>query len=294
MKHRDLSLIIGADGLLGSTLTSTLKSHDERFIGSTRRKDTLGSKDRIYLDLAAPWDDSWSPPSHVSVVYLCAAVASQEKCRLDPEGSARINIENTVNIAKKCTENDVFFIFPSTNLVFDGSIPFRRPDENRSPMTEYGRQKAEAEKQLISLGENVAIVRFTKIINPGMQLIRMWCDNLRSSRPIYPFSNYVMSPVPNLLAGEILYRIAQKKNGGIYQVSGPKDITYAEAAYHIAKRLGVGKHLVSPITIEDVDVAIEYNPASTTLDSTETEKKVGIQIPGAISSLDSVFFHGGK
>ena len=294
MKHRDLSLLIGSDGLLGSSLTSILKSHDERFIGSTRRRDALGSKDRIYLDLAAPWDDSWSPPSHVSVLYLCAAVASQEQCRLDPEGSARINIENTVNIAKKCTENDVFFIFPSTNLVFDGSVPFRKSYESRSPMTEYGRQKAEAEKQLISLGENVAIVRFTKIISPETPLIRMWCDNIRSSRPIYPFSNYVMSPVPNLLAGEILYRIAQKRICGIHQVSGPQDISYAEAAYHIAKRLHVEENLVRPTTIEDAGVAIEYNPAFTTLDSTETERKVGIHIPDAFTSLDLVFFHGGK
>jgi dTDP-4-dehydrorhamnose reductase len=294
MKHNDLSFIIGADGLLGSSLTSTLKSHNESFIGSTRRRDALGSKDRIYLDLAASWDNSWSPPSHVSVVYLCAAVASQEKCRLDPEGSARINIENTVNIAKKCAENNIFFIFPSTNLVFDGTVPFRKPDETRSPITEYGRQKAEAEKQLLALGENVAIVRFTKIISPGIPLIHTWCDNIRASRTIYPFSNYVMSPVPNILASEILYRIAQKRICGIHQVSGPQDITYAEAAYHIAKRLHVEENLVRPITIEDAGVAIEYNPAFTTLDSTKTEKKVGIHIPDAFSSLDLVFFHGGK
>ena len=189
-------------------------------------------------------------------------------------------------ISQKNVQNDVFFIFPSTNLVFDGSVPFRKSYESRSPMTEYGRQKAEAEKQLISLGENVAIVRFTKIISPETPLIRMWCDNIRSSRPIYPFSNYVMSPVPNLLAGEILYRIAQKRICGIHQVSGPQDISYAEAAYHIAKRLHVEENLVRPTTIEDAGVAIEYNPAFTTLDSTETERKVGIHIPDAFTSLD--------
>ena len=158
-------------------------------------------------------------------------------------------------------------------------------------MTEYGRQKAEAEKQLLALGENVAIVRFTKIISPGMQIIHTWCDNLRSSRIICPFSNYVMSPVPNILAVEILYRIAQKRICGIHQVSGPKDITYAEAAYHIAKRLHVGEHLIRPTTIEDAGEIIEHNPVFSTLDSTETEKKVGIQIPEAFSSLDRVFFH---
>jgi dTDP-4-dehydrorhamnose reductase len=290
MKHHEISLIIGADGLLGTSLTVNLKSHDERFIESTRRKDTC-SQSRIYLDLAAPWDDTWSLPKDVSVVYLCAAITSQEKCRLDPKGSEIINIKNTVNIAKKCIENDIFFVFPSTNQVFDGSVPFRKPDERRSPMTEYGRQKADAEKKILALGENIAIVRFTKIIGPSMQLIHKWCNNLRSSRIICPFSNYVMSPVPDTLAVEILYRIAQERIRGIHQVSGPKDITYAEAAYYIAKRLHVGEHLIRPTTIDDAGETIEHNPVFTTLDSTETEKKVGFQIPEAFSSLDRVFFH---
>ena len=185
---------------------------------------------------------------------------------MDPKGSAMINIENTINIAKKCVENDIFFVFPSTNLVFDGSVPFRKPDENRSPMTEYGRQKADAEKKIFALGKNVAIIRFTKIISPGMQLIHTWCDDLRSSRIIRPFSDYVMSPVPNIIAGEIIHRIGQKRIHGIHQVPGPKDITYADAAYHIAKRLHVEKKLIRPTTFDDAGVVIEHNPAFTTLD----------------------------
>lgn len=290
MNPDDFSLVIGADGLLGSSLTFNLQLHDEHFIKSTRRKDTC-SQSRLFLDLSVPWDHAWSPPHDVSVVYQCAAVTSTEQCRLDPKGSSTINLKNTVNIANKCIENDIFFVFPSTNLVFDGSVPFRKPGEIRSPMTEYGRQKAEAEKQLLALGENVAIVRFTKIISPGMELILSWCDNLRSSRIICPFSNYVMSPVPNTLAVEILYRIAQKRMHGIHQVSGPKDITYSEAAYHIAKRLNVKKKNIRPTSIDDAGVVIEHNPAFTTLDSTDTLKKVDIQIPDAFSSLDRVFFH---
>jgi len=290
MKHHEYSLVIGADGLLGSSLVSNLKSHNEQFMGSTRRKDTC-SQSRMHLDLAAPWDDTWNPPRDVSVVYLCAAVTSLEKCRLDPKSSARINVENTVNIAKKCTENDIFFVFPSTNLVFDGAVPFRKPDEVRSPMTEYGHQKADAEKNLLKLGKNVAIVRFTKIISPGMQLVNTWCENLRSSRIICPFSNYVMSPVPDILACEIMYHIGQKRIHGIHHVSGPMDITYADAAYHVAKRLHAKKTLIRPSTLEDSGIIIEHNPVYSTLDSTETEKKIGIQIPEASSSLDMVFFH---
>jgi hypothetical protein len=46
-----------------------------------------------------------------------------------------------------------------TNLVFDGSVPCRNAHDAACPVTEYGRQKAEAEKQLLALGNMAAVVR---------------------------------------------------------------------------------------------------------------------------------------
>ena len=283
------SLIIGADGALGSALKEYLISRKETVIESTRRRNTCTSS-RIFLDLSVDVDDAWTPPSGVSVAYFCAAVTSLERCYTNPVESAQVNVHNTVKLARKCMENGVFVIYPSTNLVFDGTIPFRKTHENVSPRTEYGRQKAEAEKRLLSLGNDIAVVRFTKIIDPRLPLITHWLESLRSNSVIHPFLDYVMAPVPSSLAVECLYRIAKDRMRGIHHVSGPQDISYAEVAYHIARRLNAELNLVLPNKIGDSGVFLEHNPTHTTLNSTETEKKLAIKIPDALSSIDWMFF----
>jgi dTDP-4-dehydrorhamnose reductase len=99
-----------------------------------------------------------------------------------------------------------------------------------------------------------------------------------------------MAPVPSSLAVECLYRVADDRMRGIHHVSAPQDISYADVARHIANRMQSDPELVQPIGIEDSGVFIEYNPAFTTLDSTEIEKKLAIRIPDALSSLDRIFF----
>lgn len=289
MRQTNTSLIIGADGVMGSALKKYLSSRKKKVIESTRRRNTCTTS-RIFLDLSAEVDDEWIPPPGVSVAYLCAAVTSLEKCYTNPVQSAQVNVHNTVKLAKKCMENGVFVIFPSTNLVFDGTVPFRKIHNDVSPRTEYGRQKAEAEKRLHSLGEDLAIVRFTKIIDPHLPLITRWLESLRSNHVIHPFSDYVMAPIPSSLAIECLYRIAKDRLRGIHHISGPQDISYADVAYHMAHRLNAEPNLVSSIKIGNSGVFLEHNPLHTTLDSTETGKKLGIKIPEALSSIDMVFF----
>ena len=107
MTQKNSSLIIGADGTLGRALKEHINSHKEPAIETTRRKETCTSS-RICLDLSSDIDDTWSPPAGVSVAYLCAAVTSSEKCFQDPARSAQVNVHNTIKIAKRCLENDVF------------------------------------------------------------------------------------------------------------------------------------------------------------------------------------------
>ena len=289
MMQTSTSLVIGADGALGQAVKEYLISQNERVIESTRRRDTC-TANRIFLDLSREVEDTWTPPPGVSAVYLCAAVTSLEKCHANPIQSAQVNVYNTIKIARKCMENGIFVIFPSTNLVFDGTVPFRKIHEEVSPRTEYGRQKAEAEKRLRALGEDLAIIRFTKIIDSRMPLIVHWIESLKSGQVIHPFSDYVMAPVPSAIAVECLYRIARDRMRGIHHVSAPQDISYADVTYYLAHRLHAGSDLVIPVKIGDSAVFLEHNPIHTTLDSTDTEKKLAIRMPDALSSVERMFF----
>lgn len=281
-------MIIGADGLIGQALVAHLIRAGESVWETTRRPETVSGR-RLFLDLAEDVS-SWHPPDRISVAYLCAAVSSLERCRKEPVQSAVVNVQNTVVLAKTLVERGVFVVFPSTNLVYDGSAPFRKADDPVCPRTEYGRQKAAAEKQLSTLGDSVAIVRFTKVIGPDMPLFKGWIQALRNGETIHPFSDMVLAPVPLPFAVEVLHRVGKMRLPGILQVSGEKDITYEQMARYIARRLGVNSDRVQPLSWQEAGLQPEAAPTHTTLDTTRLRVECGMKPPDVWLAVEEAFF----
>ncbi len=287
MQQKNVSLIIGADGLIGRALADFLVQTGESVLTTTRKADTL-SKKRIFFDLLENVS-AWSPPKQVSVAYLCAAITSLETCRRNPKQSERVNVGNTVALAKMLIAEGTFVVFLSTNLVYDGSVPFRKADEPVSPLVEYGCQKAETEKRLLALGPSVSVVRLTKVLGPNMPLFNKWIQALQQGKIIHPFSDMVMAPVPLLSVVDILYQVAQKRLPGILQVSGKQDIAYQRIAYYIAQRLGVSQGFVQPIRYQQSGMHFEGVPAYTTLDISRLRGELGMDLPDVWETIDSVF-----
>ena len=287
MKAKGVSLVIGADGLIGRAVADHLQLVGESVLETTRRPDTISER-RLLLDLTEDVSE-WHPPRQVSVAYLCAAVSSLARCRRNPAQSALVNVQNTVALAKKFVANGTFVIFLSTNLVYNGRVPFRKANEPLSPRTEYGRQKAEAERQLLALGDSISVVRLTKVIGPNMPLIKRWIQALQNNEAIHPFSDMVMAPFSLPFVVDLLYRIGTRRLPGMLQVSGERDVTYEQVARHIAERIGGNPALVQPMRSEEAGLQLEAVPRYTTLETARLRTEFGIEPPDVWSAIDSVF-----
>ena len=287
MIRRGVSLVIGADGLVGRALIDSLLRAGRSVLETTRRSNTI-SKRRVFLDLRGDVS-AWRLPCQTCVAYFCAAVSSMECCRREPAESAIVNVRNTVALAKTLTESGVLVIFLSTNLVYDGSKPFRKADDAVCPRTEYGRQKSRAEQELSGLGNLISIVRFTKVLGVNALPFKGWIQALQRGEVIRPFSDTVLSPVPLPFAIRVLHRIAELRLSGIVQVSGERDVTYEQVARHIAKRIGTDPDLVQPIRSREADPQLEAIPPYTTFDTTRLRMELGMDPPDVWSTIDSVF-----
>lgn len=274
-------LIVGADGLIGKALVDILELSGRTVWQSTRRSDEKG---KLFLDLSLDSAQWLIPSPPFDAALICAAVTSLERCRTEPEQSARINVAGTVALAKCLMLNGVFVVFVSSNLVFDGTRPYAKPDDKVSPNTEYGRQKAQAEQELLQLGNNVAVVRFSKVVSPDMQLLKNWMDSLRSRREIHPFSDMVLSPVPLQFAARVLQYVAEKHISGITQVSAREDVSYEAVARHLAAKLGADQNLVQPVLYNR---AGHWLPQSnTTLDISRLCGELQMKPPDVWETLD--------
>jgi len=280
-------LVLGADGGIGAALVEVLSARGGRPLTTSRRNLPHQSADSLHLDLGDDLRD-WAPPEGVDVAFVCAAVTATDQCRRDPTATRRVNVENTVLLAQALVRAGCFVIFPSTNLVFDGSKPCCASLDQVCPRAEYGRQKAEAESRLLALGQGVAVLRLSKVLTPTMPLLVRWKGELSQNRPVAPFHDMVMAPVPLALTVEAFLGIAAARSGGVWQLSATKDVSYSQVALDLCRRLGASESLVRAVSWREASPTLEHVPAHTTLDSSRLEQELGLAAPAPAATLDQV------
>jgi len=282
-----VTLVVGSDGQIGSGLMALLQRAGERVVGTTRRLYAVGES-RLYLDLT---DDTkkWDFPWPVNVAVMCAGITSGEVCMREPAATALVNVQGACALAEKLVAHGAFVIFLSSNQVFDGSMPYRNPDDPASPVNEYGRQKAEAERFIRRGGHQIAIVRFGKILGPETPVLSTWREALLQGRSVHSFSDMYVSPVPLNCALSILRLVADRRQCGILQVSGECEISYTEVAYLGAKLLGADPRLVKPGDYQS-RYPLEPKPAGhTTLNIDRLESTLGIRPPDVLWTIQAAF-----
>jgi len=268
--------------MVGGALIARMRQAEAEVTGTTRRLGSPG--ELLHLDLSTDLS-SWRPPQPGGTAILCAGVTGVQACEDDPAGSRRVNVEGIVQVAKNLHAAGVFVIYLSTNQVFDGSAPFRAPTDPTCPVTEYGRQKAEAERQLTAAGTVGVIVRLTKVLGPRNSLFSGWTQSLRAGQGIQAYSDMTFAPVPLSCVVDVLLLLAARRLGGIFQVSGEKDITYATAAQIGAEALGVEPRLVQSVK----SAAARSVPIHTTLNVDSLKSATGVVPPAVRWTVETTF-----
>ena len=222
-KNKGAALVIGGDSTIGRALVASFEAEGKSVWRTTRHPNRLGER-KICLDLSKDVSH-WQIPVKFDTAFLCAAVTSMRRCRLEPEATRRINVDHTVAITRRLVDSGVFVVFLSTNAVFDGETPLAKASDPVNPQTEYGKQKAEAEKHLLRFGTQVAIVRLGKVITPDMPLFQGWIRDLKERKTIHPFSDKWTGPaaaghlyVKALFSGCVLHSAVKplKSGSGIF------------------------------------------------------------------------------
>jgi len=275
-------LVVGADGTIGAAVAARLEATGGRVIRTSRR-GTAGS---LPLDLAAI-PPSWTPPAGVAAAVLCAAVTSTDACREQPEESRRVNVDATVDLGRRLADAGIRIVFPSTNMVFDGSIPFTPALATRHPQTAYGRMKAETEERLLALGDVTTVVRLSKVIGETLPVFERWRQALGRQELIQPLADLVIAPVPLLMAAAVLAAAARDRLGPILQLSASADVSYADVAARFAARWGAAATLVRPATAAELRVPLEHLPAHTTLDPSLVRDRLGLEPPDPWTAIDA-------
>jgi dTDP-4-dehydrorhamnose reductase len=272
-------LLVGGDSEIGGAAAAHLGG---RALATTRRPKREGDA-RIALDLAGDLS-GWEPPAGVTSACILAAMARLADCEKDPAGTARVNVAGTLALAERLIARGVHVLFISSNQVFDGATPQMPADAPTAPASEYGRQKARTEAALrahMERGAPVAILRLAKVVSRETALLRDWTAALEAGRPIRAFHDMTMAPVAAETVVRAIEALMAGRATGIFQLSGPRDVSYVDIGLFLAERLGADRSLVVRTSRVAAGAPAGAGPPYTTLDSRTLAERHGIMVPDA-------------
>ncbi len=278
-------LIIGGDGTFGAELAGALRSHGHEVIATTRRRALPAVDGSLYLDLA----ETLAILPEVDVAIICAAMARFEDCRRHPDLAHRVNVAAPLELGRTLTRAGSRVILLSTSAVFDCRTPQVSECEPPRPRSIYGRLKAEAEAGLLALGPRVSVLRLTKVVRPNLGLLSDWIRTLGAGGGIRAFDDHRFAPLTVAHVVDALVALAERGDGGIYHVSGARDVSYAEAGRFLARQIGLSDRLVQALRgVENGLLEDDLTPF-TALATTRLSRLTGFVAPDPLDVLQAVY-----
>jgi dTDP-4-dehydrorhamnose reductase len=275
-------LIVGADGSIGSALALALGRRGHDAVTTTRRA-RAAAHHSISLDLADPLPDL----PEVDVAVICAAMTRLEDCRRNPDLARRVNVTAPLELSRSLIRGGSRVILLSTAAVFDGNRAHVEESARPMPRSAYGRLKAEAEARLLDLGPLASVLRLTKVLMPNAGILSEWIAQLGEGRTVRALSDRRLAPLTVAHAVHAITALIEHGEGGIYHASGAADLSYAEAARFLARRIGVGSDRVEAVRAADEHES-ELMPF-TSLETGRLSRLSGFAAPEPLDVLQDVY-----
>jgi dTDP-4-dehydrorhamnose reductase len=267
-------LITGANGFLGHYLVKKLLQENYSVIATGKGESRLPFGDNgrfVYapLDFTDPYAvhdvfDRYKP----AVVIHAGAMGKPDECEAQQWQAYLVNVEGTVTLLMNAADQRSFFVYVSTDFVFDGSKGSYREEDKTGPVNYYGKTKQEAEEAVMEYEGDWAIVRtvlvYGQLLSGRSNILTIVKDKLEQGQSYNVVDDQFRTPtyVEDLADG--IVRIVNRQAKGIYHLSGEDLLTPYQMALLTADHLGLDKNLIHRATAADFSQPAR-RPANTSL-----------------------------
>ena len=284
MQKQRKVLVTGALGQLGSEIRRITAGNDN-FVFT----DYLASEDILPLDICdAEAVAACVAENAVSSIINCAAYTNVERAEDEPEICRRINCEGVAVLAEAALRAGASLIQVSTDFVFDGAkdTPYVETD-TPSPLSVYGRTKAEAEDIMIASGVAGVIIRTAWLYSPyGRNFVKTMLHLGSTRERITVVNDQAGSPTYAADLADAILRIlplAAEKKGEIYHYSNEGVCSWFDFAAEIMRQAALPCEVLPVSSIEYPQKAVR--PAYSYLDKGKIAAELGLDVPQWQNSL---------
>jgi len=268
-------LITGAKGQLGKWLVKILKEG----------KSETGDIPKEYLGAQiTAWDvdefditdkQSVLNAGEFDIIFNCAAYTNVNKCEEEEELAYRINAEGVENLALLAEKTGAKLVHISTDYVFDGEKQGEYlEDDERCPVSAYGRTKCAGEEKIESTCKKHFIIRTAWLYGYlGGNFVKTIRKIATENESIRVVADQFGNPTNvNDLAHHMLL-LALTDKYGIYHCTGKGTCSWHDFATEIVKVFGIECD-VKKCTTEEYPTPAK-RPKNSALSHKNLEKAVG-------------------
>ena len=248
-------LFTGGSGLLALNWAIQIRYNYEVILGLHKRDIYLKGTKSIKINLNSDQNISdFLTRIKPDILIHTAGLTSVEECELNPEQTNNINSFIPQLLAKHTKKLGIKFIHISTDHLFDGLLSFAKEDTPISPVNEYGKSKALAEKVILNENTSALILR-TNFFGWGTSYRLSFSDivlnTLRLNKKINLFKDVYYTPILINEFVELINILILNNDSGIFNIVSNERITKYQFGLLLAKKFGFNTNLIQKVSIND-------------------------------------------
>lgn len=283
-------LVTGASGLLGANFLAELPSHFEAVgvTGHTPIKSANKNIKIIQSDLLVPGNAANLIAEHQpEIVVHCAAYASVDGCESDPKLAEALNVLVTAELAKAAAKASAYFVFISTDQVFDGEKGNYSETDQRQAINCYGETKIRAEDEVLKANAQSLIIRtnfFGFNLLPKLDLAAWILGELEQGKKVPLFTDIIFSPILVNELVRLIFLAIDKRLTGVLHLAGHDPLSKYEFGKQLAEVFEHDQALCQPVLAETAGLKAK-RPKNMSLNVSKAKAQLSQSLPTVVESI---------